>query len=123
MWDQPCADEADCNTHMRNPPFQYATCNACITGTLQARCADPADLTCTQNGIFLFAGGGNSGLHPRFMKTLWDGPGKAANKEVLKSNKTVLNVGYEQHSIHSRRRLIRGYLPQIENAPDDRAAD
>ena len=62
-----------------------------------------------------FADGGKSGLHARFRKTLWDGPGKSANKESLKANKNVLSIGYEQNSLHTRRRLVRGYLPQIES--------
>ena len=115
VWDQPCAGEADCNPHLRNPPFRYATCNACITGALQARCADPADLTCTQNDIFLFADGGKSGLHPRFRKTLWDGPAKSSNKELLTGNQTVLSIGCEQNNLQTRSHTIRGYLPRIES--------
>ena len=114
VWDQTCAGEALSCPHLRNPPFQYATCNTFVTGALKARSTDPEDLTSTHHDVFLFADGGKPGLLTRFQKTLSDSPEKAGNKEMLK-HKHVLNIGYEQGSLQARRRVRRGYLPQIED--------
>ena len=114
IWDQPVSGEAVHAPHKRQPPFQKDTAAICVDGALKARAESSTDLTMRKGDVYVFADGGVLGLQPRFGKLLCNKPEKAGNKQFVKQRR-VVTVGYELSSLQKRKRVVRGYTPQLEN--------
>jgi len=114
IWDQSICGEADHAPHLRQPPFQAKTLVCFLDGVLKARAENSTDMTMRKGDLFIFADGGKHGIHTRMVKLLGDKPEKSGNQRYIKQ-KRVLSVGYELTSLQKRKRVVRGFVPQLEN--------